>query len=359
MYRVSANHILENFLLFANKIISPIFALIVCLFFFNNLAFGSDTEKDWIQQSIDLTINTRFAEAESLLYGRIEKGDSTVESWFFLTSMLNSKMTHYENQTDAQAFLEAIKKVRSKIQILDSVENRTDSLAQAKQFFYRGSALGYLAFYQGQNSKWFKALDNGLQSIEDLEKSLALDSTLNDAWLGIGVYQYWRSTRLKYLFWTPFVEDLREQGIANIRKAVKKSSYSRYMAMHQMIYILLNYGAKDEALVYAREVVQKYPQSVFMQWAYAHCWYMRHDYEQAAKAYEELLILLEHSTEQNPNHIISCRARLAEMYYNTGRNERALLEAQKSIKLAQNTKLSKEGHKGVGKAQRILEILGH
>jgi len=359
MYREPANHILENFLLFINKTIPYFIIVFVFLSFFYNPLVALDNENDWIQQSIDLTINTRFAEAESLLYGRIEQGDSTVDSWFFLASMLNSKMTHYENQADASAFLEAIKKVRSKIKISDSINTRADSLAQAQQFFYRGSALGYLAFYQGQNGDWFKALDNGIQSIDDLEQALALDSTLCDAWLGIGVYQYWRSTRLKYLFWTPFVEDLREQGIANIRKAAKKSSHSQFMAMHQLVYILLNYGANDEALIYARKVVDKYPQSVFMHWAYAHSRYMRHDYEQAAKAYEELLVLLGRSIEQNPNHLISCRARLAEMYHHIDRDAAALRQAQISIRLSQKTKLSKEGRKGQEKAQKLLDILGH
>lgn len=358
MYREPLNHTLESFLLFVNKSLPSLFTFLFCLALFYHPLLGADSENEWIQHSIDLTINTRFAEAESLLYGRIEQGDSTVESWFFLASMLNSKMTHYENLVPAGPFLEAIEKVRSKIIISDSVRNLADSLAQAKQYFYRGSALGFLAFYQGQNGDWFDAIDNGMQSIDDLEQALTLDSTLYDAWLGIGVYQYWRSTRLKFLFWTPFVEDLREQGIANIRKAAQKSTYSRYMAMHQLVYILLNYGAMDEALLYARELIRKYPKSVFMYWAYAHSWYMRHDYEKAAKAYEHLLTLLDHSVEQNPNHIISCRARLAEMYQHTGHPEQAVMEALKSVKQAQKTRLSKEGQKGLEKAQRVLKNQG-
>lgn len=344
--------------MFANKIIRYLSAPFLCLALLTHSLYGADSETNWIEQSIDLTINTRFTEAEALLYGRIAEGNSTAETWFFIASMLNSKMTHFENQADETAFLEAIHQVRSKIKISDSAVDQTDSLLQARQFFYRGSASGYLAFYQGQNGEWFDALNNGLQSIADLKQAVALDSTLYDAWLGIGVYQYWRSTRLKFLFWMPFVEDQREQGITNIRKAAQKSLYSRYMAMHQLIYILLNYGAKDEALTYARQVVHKYPQSIFMRWAYAHTWYMRHEYDQAIRAYKQLLKLLEQSPDQNPNHHISCLARLAEMHQKTGRETEALLEAQKSIRLSRNVELSKEGRKGVEKAQRVLGILG-
>lgn len=357
MYMEWASHILENLHLFKNKIAQFHSVVFIVLVLSAQILNAADTKSNWIEQSIDLTINTRFAAAESLLFGRIVNGDSTTETWFYITSMLNSKMTHYENQVDEKAFLNAINQVQSNISILDMVVDRHDSLTQARQFFYRGSASGYLAFFQGQNGEWFDALDNGLQSIGDLEKAVVYDSTLYDAWLGIGVYQYWRSTRLKYLNWMPFVRDQREEGIANIRKAAQKSRYSRYLAMHQLIYILLNYGAKDEALKYANEAVHKYPQSIFMHWAYAHTRYMRHEYVKAIEAYKKLSELLDQAVDQNPNHQISCLARLAEMYYNDGRDTDALREAMKSIQLSRNVKLSKEGKKGVKKAQRILGIL--
>lgn len=306
---------------------------------------------NWIDQSIDLTINTHFAKAESLLNAKISAGDSTAEVYFFLASVLNSKMTHYENQADEALFLNALNRVLVKTDV-EELEKNVEN--QARAYFYRGSAFGYKAFYEGKNGNWLDAVSDGLKSVDNLKHAVELDSTLYDAYLGIGVYQYWRSTKLKYLLWMPFIEDTRLQGIINIRKAAAKSKHSRYMAMHQLIYILLNYGNKEEALQYAREVIRVYPNSTFMWWAYAHTWYMRHEYPKAVEAYGHLLILLKNLPEQNPSHVVSCYARLAEIYNKMGKIPEARKEAKQALKAAKGIPLSSQGQKSLKKAENIL-----
>ncbi len=325
--------------------------LLLLLILLKPCSLPAQDSDSWIDRSIDLTINTHFTEAESLLNAKISAGDSTAEVYFFLASVLNSKMTHFENQADETVFLYALNRVIAKTE----TEIAQGSTAeQARAFFYRGSAFGYKAFYEGQTGNWLDAVSDGLKSVENLKHSVKLDSTLYDAYLGIGVYQYWRSTKLKYLLWMPFIEDTRLQGIENIRKAAAKSKHSRYMAMHQLIYILLNYGNKDEALKYAREVIRVYPNSTFMWWAYAHTWYMRHEYPKALAAYGHLLILLKNLPEQNPSHVVSCYARLAEIYHKMGKITESRREAARALKSAAGLPLSPQGRKSVEKANRIL-----
>ena len=215
-------------------------------------------DKDnWISRSIRLTINARFTQAESLLVNRIAAGENTAEVHFYLSSVLNSKMTHYESRIDEARFLNSIDKV---IQKTDSalVHNGNNTNKQtARLLFYRGSAFSYRAFYLGQTGHWLEALQDGSKSIGDLEQAVELDSTIYEAYLGIGVYQYWKSTKLKFLFWTPFVDDVRLTGIEQIKKTVHSNTPARYLAMHQLVYILLDYGGMDEALVYARQGIEK------------------------------------------------------------------------------------------------------
>ncbi len=315
------------------------------------LSSQADDAQDWIKRSIDLTINTHFAAAESLLTARIAAGDSSARVYFYLASVLNSKMTHFENQADEALFLYALNRVISTT-APEQLGNGKE--ARARAFFFRGSAFGYKAFYEGQNGNWLDAVKDGLKSVDNLKQAVELDSTLYDAYLGIGVYQYWRSTKLKYLLWMPFIEDTRLQGIENIRKAAAKSEHSRYMAMHQLIYILLNYGNKDEALGYAREVIRTYPKSTFMWWAYAHTWYMRHEYPKAIAAYRHLLTMLKTLPEQNPSHVVSCYARLAEIYDKMGRITDAHREAMQAVQAAKGLKLSTQGQKSIKKAEVIL-----
>ncbi len=195
-----------------------------------------------------------------------------------------------------------------------------DSL-KAKVLFYKGSAIGYLAFFQGQHGEWFSALKNGKKSIEILEKVVKIDTTLVDAFLGIGAYKYWLSSKLNWLFIIP---DQRDEGIRLIKKALQSKNHGRYLAMHQLIYILLDYGEYDQAEEIAREVIKIYPQSQFMNWAYSHVFLKKKSYEQAIAAYKNLLILIDSDPNPNPNHKLTCLARLAYMHSESGQCDRAL-----------------------------------
>ena len=53
-----------------------------------------------------------------------------------------------------------------------------------------------------------------------LEKTLKLDSTYSDAYLGLGAYHYYKTVKSKAFLWLPFVVDRREQGIEELNLCV-------------------------------------------------------------------------------------------------------------------------------------------
>ena len=267
----------------------------------------------WIKKTIDLTINTAFDEALQSVRRQIQIDSSDYRAWFYLAATYNSKMTHFENEAESEAFDQAIDKTLSLIENrLDEDKDLPDSVL-AQLYFYKGSAYGYRAYFQGKSGQFIGAISNGLKSIGYLNDSLERDSTLYGAFLGIGVYKYWRYSKLGFISWLPVVPDDREEGIAMIQLAIAKDSLSRYMAMHQLIYILLDYGKTKEALKYARLVVRKYPQSQFMWWANAHAFYKDGDLRQAEKSYRILYHLIEADNNKNLNHLLKCQYRRAEI----------------------------------------------
>ncbi|MEJ2056048.1 MAG: hypothetical protein P8X42_19210, partial [Calditrichaceae bacterium] len=270
---------------------------------------------DWIQQTIDYTINNQFDSAEAVIQDRFAGGDSSLPVYFYYASILNSKMTHFENKEDEDLFNDILNRIINEAGKLIETGNIENKKLLAKAYFYRGSAYGYQAYAQGKNGQWLKALDNGLSSISDLQESVKIDSTLYDAYLGIGVYNYWRSTKLKYMLWLPFVPDRRKEGVEQIKLAIRKGRYSAGMGMHQLIYILLDYGRFDEAVPYAEKVIRLYPNSQFMRWAHAHVYYKRHEYEKAVQSYLKLLQLIENDNKANPGHRLFCQVKLAEIFY--------------------------------------------
>ncbi len=276
--------------------------------------------QDWIRQSIDLTINTQFVKAESLLTERMNNGDSSLAVHFYFASVLNSKMTHFENRLENHQFDSALQYV-----INNGKQHLENPSLQEKEkatiLFYIGSAYGYLAFYQGQIGQWFNAIKNGNKATDYLKNAVETDSTLWDAYLGLGTYKYWLSTKID---WIPFIPDQREEGIELIQKTIGHNTFSKYLAMHQLIYILLDFGEFDQAEELAEEIVKAYPQSVFMHWAYSHVFMKKKNFPKAIASYKKLLGLISKDPEANPNHKITCLGRMADMYSRADSCEQAL-----------------------------------
>ena len=267
--------------------------------------------QDWIDENIELTINGKFNQALSLLNKRIENDTTDFQSYFYLAATLNSKMTHYENLNFEEEFYSAIENTIRLIK-MKKIENLKLSDSTKAQFsFYLGSAYGYRGFFEGRKGNWYSALSDGLAAIDLLEESVELDSSLLQAYLGIGTYDYWSSSKLKFALWLPFIPDNRERGIELIKKSLSNTGPAKFMAMHQLVYILIDYGRFEDAKIYAEEIIEKYPQSQFMWWAYSHVFYKQRAYDKAITSYKYLIDLIENSEESNPAHIIKCNLKLS------------------------------------------------
>ena len=307
----------------------------------------------WIDSVISWTINGYFTRAEDFLNKKIARSDSALIYCFYLSSVYNSRMTHFENLDNAQTFERLLHSViRKSNALLD--QSAPDDQQLARLYFYRGSAYGYLAYFQGQTGQWLKALTNGLKAIKDLQACTERDSTFYEAYLGLGTYKYWRSTKLKAVLWLPFLSDRRKEGIADLKRALSSPSYARYMAMHQLIYILIDYGQYEEALNYARQAIARFPKSQFMWWAYAHVYFKSHNYPKALKAYRRLLQLIENHPESNPSHWLDCQVRIAEMYRRMGRMEQAHRTAQLILEKQDQFPDTKKNRERLAHAEEIL-----
>ena len=283
--------------------------LILILCFSSALLAG-----DWKQETVDLTINADFNAAESLLTSRAAKGDTSLALDFYRTTVLNAQLVHFENRISAQPFLKATGRVIHRAEKMLRHPPQ-DSLKLARIYYYLGSAYSFLTVYEGRQKNWFSAIKSGIKARDNLERALQTDSTLYDAWLGLGSYAYWASARAA---WLPFIKDRRAEGIRLVKKTIKKGRYGRYTAMHQLVYMLLDKGDYKQAALWAGRCVKKYPHSPFMYWAYSHVFMKQKDYPRAISSYQTLLKLLQHSKSLNPNHIVVCRARMADMYARSG-----------------------------------------
>lgn len=326
--------------------------IILTLFLFINFSFAID----WIDKNIELTINGKFNRSLDLLNERINNDSTDFKSYFYLAATLNSKMTHYENLDFEKEFYNAIEKT---IQLIETIRTNDISVPDsihAEYLFYLGSAYGYRGYFEGKKGNWYSALSDGLKAINLLEESVGIDSTLTQAYLGIGTYDYWSSSKLKFALWLPFISDNRDRGIELIKKSLAAKGPAKYMAMHQLVYILIDYGKFEQAKYYANLIVEKYPQSQFMWWAYSHVFYKQRDYEKAIPSYQHLLELILKDDEFNPAHIIKCNLKLAQLYFESKKYPECILYCNNILNYVNSDELSGTLENEISEAQYYLEI---
>jgi hypothetical protein len=281
-------------------------------FFFCLLSCAS--AQDWIKTGIDYIINTDFTAALNLFQEEINHRPQDYRAYFYLAAALNSRMVHFEDEIGQEQFDQAIDRTIELVQQQLNSEHPPVKAELSQCWFYLGSAYGYRAYNQGRDKKWIAALSNGLKAADYLQRAVQEDSTLCDAYLGIGTYKYWRHSKLGFISWLPFFPDSREEGIRLIKKTADSDCLSRDLARHQLVYILLDYGWNDQAIAYGRQLIEDYPRSQFMRWALAHAYYKSGQYTLAEKEYLYLAELIESDPQRNLNHLLNCKYKLALIY---------------------------------------------
>ncbi|MCD6163395.1 MAG: hypothetical protein J7K40_13425 [candidate division Zixibacteria bacterium] len=106
--------------------------------------------------------------------------------------------------------------------------------------FFKGTALGYLAVWEGNHGSWYQAITKGLKAGKFFDDAYKQDSLFYDACLGLGNLHYWRSAKLGIIRNLPFISDRREQGIEELKLAIEKSRLSSTAAALGLSWIYID-----------------------------------------------------------------------------------------------------------------------
>lgn len=302
-----------------NKSIIQLWYLIFFILFFNELSLGQAFHNirtdSLIQSGIKYSIQHDYSKAESIFQRIIQDYPDHPIGYFFLAATIQSKMMDYESDQWSHDFHQNI---RLAIQYAEKNEFRKQE-HDPWSMFYHGSALCYLAFYEGRNGDYLKAISHGLSGISILKKLIKIDPELYDVHFGIGSYKYWRSRKTKFLNWLPLISDDREEGIDMVRQAVQKGKFTQYAAMNELIWILLDADKTEEAYCWALRGLEKFPQSRFFLWGSAKSAFVLENYSAAVTHFQQLLDSIINAPFDNYYNEYICRVKLAQCFEKLGK----------------------------------------
>lgn len=131
--------------------------------------------------------------------------------------------------------------------------------------YVRGMVLGTEALVHLQNKEWLDAYSEGKAGVAALEKSLEIDPKNYDAYLGLGMFEYYCSKlsgMTKILAWIVGFKGNSEKGIEYVTKAMNYGRYAEGPAKVFLAYAFIEFENKpDQAIEYARWLREHYPKN--------------------------------------------------------------------------------------------------
>lgn len=277
---------------------------------------GSPSDREiekQIENGIERTILNDFPGAESIFKNLIHQYPAQPFGYFYLGATYQAEMLDRENYDKLDDFTAAMERA---IELSKEVQEQNGEDAWA--CFFEGSAYLYRSFMDNKLKKVWGAYRNAVKGAGRLEKVIELDSTFYDAYLGVGSYKYWKSSKTKMLAWLPILKDERDRGINMVQTAVQKGNFVKLIGRDQLAWILLDSGKNQEALQLAIANHRLYPESRFFMWTLVEIYYRDEQWEEAFNLYQKLLYLLRELPHNNHYNEVTCLLRMAEVYYMQG-----------------------------------------
>ena len=290
---------------------------IVFIFLNYNLLFAQQSiiapNDSLIQKSIEFSIQHDYENAEKIIQKIIEKYLEHPEGYFFMAATIQSKMMDFETDRWDEDFFRFIDLTLKKANDKINTSSPTNIWAQ----FFKGSAFSYLAFVKGRRGKYLPAIRYGYSGITLLKKITAVHPDFYDSYFGIGTYYYWRSRFSGFINWLPIFSDQREYGIQMVKQAAQKGKFTRYAALNELIWILIDAGKPGEAFNYAQKGLEKFPESRFYLWGAAKSATAKKDYSTAIYYFQKILESINQSGFNNHYNEYICRLNLVNCYFET------------------------------------------
>lgn len=221
----------------------------------------TQTRDEKIMNGIDYVYKLKFDSANTIFRTFIDENPKDPTGYFFqaMTEWWKIYLNKEDRSNDDNYLSKVDKCAKVCEERLD--ENDEDDWAT----FLLGGVVGYRGFMNVMRDNWLKAIDDGREGLNLIQKSYEMNPANKDAILGLGIYNYAvdyvveRYTFLKaVLFFFP--KGNKELGLAQLRDCADNGKFSKTEATTALCYIHISYEKNySEAQKYALKLSSQYP----------------------------------------------------------------------------------------------------
>jgi len=270
-------------------------------------------------EGLALSLNDRFRTADSIFVELGELAPMSPLGPLFAAGNIQAEMIDMESDALRDRLLKHIDLARSRVEA--SISLRGTIIAEEE--FVLGVISGYRAVYESRWGGWFAALKSGLRAKKHFESALRLDSTLCDAYLGLGSYHYWKSAKTDWVNWLPVVSDERNKGIDMLSRAADCGIFTQVASHAALASAYINDGRFSEALAHADTLGQLAPHGKSHLWLKGKAHYALYEWDSTVAVFEELESQIREDGQGNYFNLIECAYYRAQSHWGAGRYQQA------------------------------------
>ena len=253
-----------------------------------------------IVQGIDLTLRQQYDRADSVIQIATERYPQNPLGYLYQAGVMEAKSMDYLDPLNFGKFDSLLAIARTQAQkIVDRFPR------SPLGHYYLGTAIGYDAYAQVDAGNWFAGILKGLSAASEFQKSMSLDSSFYDAYVGVGTYFYWKSRKMEFLNW--MLGDRRAEGIRLLEIAADKADYNRFTALSVLTAIYLDTGQYKLSEERADRALDYYPENRIFLGELAEAQEQSGNYAGTLATYKRLLVSILAARIANPYGEIACR----------------------------------------------------
>lgn len=197
------------------------------------------------------------------------------------------------------------------------------SVQTPETFLFTGGVYGIRGVRKAMLGDWWGAFKDALKGIAHVRKSIEMDSTMYDAYYGIGNYDYWKSVRTKGLWWLPFVSDKREQGFQELYLSIEKGKFVPLASRTALLRIYVEEKRYQDCIKIADELIKDYNRDLHPLWFKGYSLIKLKQWKEADEIYKNAFKLLTSKDFHGPAGKAESWYYQALCAYNLGDKEQA------------------------------------
>ena len=279
-----------------------------------------------VQLGIEHTIRERYAIADSMFAALSKQFPQSPIGPLFRAAVLQTRMIDREDGRQAEELQQLLDEAIDKSQ-----QWRENAPGDPEPLFYQAVAYGYGAVHESHWGGWFAALKQGLKAANRFKEIIELDPTFMDAYVGLGNYLYWKSAKMSFITWLPFVPDDREKGIAYLQRAAEKGVFAAQTARTSLMWAYLDFGLPNNTLEIAEQLHQEYPESKVFWWGIGLASYESYRWRECIAAFDSLEARYSAEGPGNYFNLIMCAYYKAKAAHEAGDFARCREECRKAF----------------------------